>query len=375
MFRSKLLGLLTVGLGLLVSLPASAQTGSAKTQAQLNTEINSLFPDNVHGLITPFDARQVTLDQVATMFGGPVSPLVTPTADGQNSLFQNGSKSAFNIYGPAAPANLFDYDNVRSVIDIEAGTTVQNYNAYGAWIWDNQPWTPTLPNNKAGVGYEAYCVAAVASAGCFGFNPAVTDSYDGTTGHSVAATLVGTETDITTDNAGTVATGHSIVLQGAVQAGVDGIELTYNSATTARYSNGYTIDDGALKNGGAGLLLGTQGVASGTNILSGSVIFNVLDSGGSEHHVTLQGIPNGTAAQLSLTDGGSSSGFVAGSLLLTPVTISALPACTSGLKGTIAFVSDTTASGAASYHGTVTGSGATTVNSPVSCTGSVWQYD
>lgn len=63
------------------------------------------------------------------------------------------------------------------------------------------------------------------------------------------------------------------------------------------------------------------------------------------------------------------------SMILLPVTIAQLPSCSGTTKGKIAFVSDTVANAAASFHGTVTGGGATTVNSPVSCNGSNWQYD
>lgn len=51
-------------------VPASAQTGSAKTVGALNTEVNSLFPDNTAGAITPFDLRQVTLDIIASYING-----------------------------------------------------------------------------------------------------------------------------------------------------------------------------------------------------------------------------------------------------------------------------------------------------------------
>jgi len=51
---------------LLMVGPAFAQTGSPKTPTALNTEINSLFADNTTGLITPFDVRQVALDQVSS---------------------------------------------------------------------------------------------------------------------------------------------------------------------------------------------------------------------------------------------------------------------------------------------------------------------
>ncbi len=43
---------------------AFAQTGSPKTTGALNTEINSNFPDNTTGAITPAIARQTTLDMV-----------------------------------------------------------------------------------------------------------------------------------------------------------------------------------------------------------------------------------------------------------------------------------------------------------------------
>ncbi len=43
---------------------ALAQTGSPKTTGSLNTEINTNFPDNTSGAITPAIARQTTLDMV-----------------------------------------------------------------------------------------------------------------------------------------------------------------------------------------------------------------------------------------------------------------------------------------------------------------------
>lgn len=71
--RILLIGLL----GLLFATCAQAQTGTVKTQVQLNTEIGTTgctqptcnFPDNTQGLITPFNLRQVNLDLAATMYG------------------------------------------------------------------------------------------------------------------------------------------------------------------------------------------------------------------------------------------------------------------------------------------------------------------
>lgn len=53
--------------GLLWSSVGLAQTGSILTPAALNTEINTLYPDNTAGQITPFKLRQVALDQVASV--------------------------------------------------------------------------------------------------------------------------------------------------------------------------------------------------------------------------------------------------------------------------------------------------------------------
>lgn len=55
-----------------VVAPACAQTGTGKTPAQLNAEVNSLWPDNTSGLITPFNARQTLLDIIAS--GVPCAP-------------------------------------------------------------------------------------------------------------------------------------------------------------------------------------------------------------------------------------------------------------------------------------------------------------
>lgn len=51
---------------LCVVAPAMAQTGSPKTPAQLNTEVNTLWPDNTGQTITPHDARQTLLDIIAS---------------------------------------------------------------------------------------------------------------------------------------------------------------------------------------------------------------------------------------------------------------------------------------------------------------------
>jgi hypothetical protein len=57
----------------------SAQSGTAKTPTQLNTEVGQLFPDQNAGIITPFNLRQVTLDMIASSVAiGPFGPAGLP---------------------------------------------------------------------------------------------------------------------------------------------------------------------------------------------------------------------------------------------------------------------------------------------------------
>lgn len=120
---------------------------------------------------------------------------------------------------------------------------------------------------------------------------------------------------------------------------------------------------------------------------TGNVVFNTKGAGGTQQYSyqeqssSLFGIAlannnfgPGTAGTTNILS--PTTATVANAPLELPIyTIANLPSCSSALKGFMAFVADTVASGAASFHGTVTGGGATTVNSPVSCSGSNWQYD
>lgn len=70
---------------------AHAQTGSAKTQTQLNNEVNSLITDNVVGADTPFNMRQTLLDIIASTV--PAQPLADPRTF-QSGLVCSGSADA-----------------------------------------------------------------------------------------------------------------------------------------------------------------------------------------------------------------------------------------------------------------------------------------
>jgi hypothetical protein len=65
----------------------------------------------------------------------------------------------------------------------------------------------------------------------------------------------------------------------------------------------------------------------------------------------------------------------AGYLQINPLTIAALPTCNTASEGAIAYVKDTVGNAAPTFHGTVTGGGATAIHSLVTCNGTNWQYD
>ena len=60
---------------------------------------------------------------------------------------------------------------------------------------------------------------------------------------------------------------------------------------------------------------------------------------------------------------------------MTPVTIANLGACAAGNAGQVRYVKDTVASGAATFHGAITGGGSTTVAGIATCNSSAWQWD
>jgi hypothetical protein len=83
---------------------AIGQTGTPKTPMALDTEINTLWPDNTQGFIIPFNARQTLLDMVASTGNAPPTsgPTCSPSALTKYQTFVNTTNSpaatTFNIF-------------------------------------------------------------------------------------------------------------------------------------------------------------------------------------------------------------------------------------------------------------------------------------
>jgi hypothetical protein len=95
-----------------------AQTGSSKSPADLNTEVFSLFPDNTIHLITPYNARQMLLDVIASMTnGGTSGSTVVQISNGSVSPIVSGAPVYITGSGTvsAAQANSLGTSGVLGV--------------------------------------------------------------------------------------------------------------------------------------------------------------------------------------------------------------------------------------------------------------------
>jgi hypothetical protein len=95
-----------------------AQTGSSKSPADLNTEVFSLFPDNTIHLITPYNARQMLLDVIASMTnGGTSGSTVVQVSNGSVSPIVSGAPVYITGSGTvsAAQANSLGTSGVLGV--------------------------------------------------------------------------------------------------------------------------------------------------------------------------------------------------------------------------------------------------------------------
>lgn len=81
------------------STASFAQTGSSKSTTSLNSEVNTLWPDQTAGSITPFDARQTLLDIISSypnlLSGATVTGQVTFTSVLGTVTTQSGTTYTF----------------------------------------------------------------------------------------------------------------------------------------------------------------------------------------------------------------------------------------------------------------------------------------
>lgn len=97
---------------LLISCDADAQTGSPKTTAALNVEVNTFWLNNATGLIVPFNARQTLLDFIASYGNVGTQSVTNGTSNGL--LYNNGGLLG-NLATAANSALVTDGSGVPSI--------------------------------------------------------------------------------------------------------------------------------------------------------------------------------------------------------------------------------------------------------------------
>jgi hypothetical protein len=128
-----------------------------------------------------------------------------------------------------------------------------------------------------------------------------------------------------------------------------------------------TVDDSYSTVAGANPKIMLRSNGNGIGESASSQDYDVAT--GSVHNFFVNAVPMFTVS--------ASSVAAAIPLILKTYTIAGLAAvtCNAGLKGAMVFVSDTTFLAASTRHGAVTGGGAVTDNTAVSCTGAAWQEE
>ncbi|MGG2041156.1 hypothetical protein [Burkholderia gladioli] len=126
-----------------------------------------------------------------------------------------------------------------------------------------------------------------------------------------------------------------------------------------------------------------QAIALPTNTSGNGISWGTVNTAGTINSSSTLGY----GSHIVFTDNGVNVEYVDGSvhltlipsqnvpILLAPITISGLPPCNVALQGSLAYINDATASSAPTFHGAVSGGGSTSVQSLVSCNGSIWQYN
>jgi hypothetical protein len=96
---------MVIAAALVVGHAAYAQTGTNKSPADLNNEVFSLFPDNTIHLITPYNARQMLLDVIASFTnGGTSGGTVVQAINSAGSPVVQGAPVYVTGSGTVAPA-------------------------------------------------------------------------------------------------------------------------------------------------------------------------------------------------------------------------------------------------------------------------------
>lgn len=114
-------------------VPAYAQTGSPKTAAQLNAEINARITSNGKQQVTAFDLRQIWLDFVSSIIPDAPNYYVTPAGSDSNSCL-TAALPCLTLQAAWNKIAVANHGAGGVVLNIADGTYSAGFTANGAWI-------------------------------------------------------------------------------------------------------------------------------------------------------------------------------------------------------------------------------------------------
>ena len=330
-----------------------------------------------------------------------IGAMTAPSTDSSINTFQNGARTARQIYGRVIPPEYHFSDNIRSVISSEPGMAVQHMSAFGGYTYNGNA-TGAAPTERNVVGLWIDGVNAVDGAATWGINTACIDNVVNGLAPLVGRRCIGWEADFEVNGASTIS-GAGLIIQGAgTPKNADGFLVNRTPGATATWTNAFISADGAAT---TAMIVGAQ-ATTGADVGSQPIVFNYRDSMGivrglklAARHAALTinstaateglyfepgdakvtvGIAGSKAtANFEIRSGPDGAVMANGSPVLTgakaklaPTMFAALPVCDAAADGMLAYVADARAAITA-WHQHVTAGGGRN-KAFVACNGMGW---
>ncbi|MVA44700.1 hypothetical protein GOZ83_06335 [Agrobacterium vitis] len=231
-----------------------------------------------------------------------VKNITAPIADSAIQHVANKSNLlATDIYAPQVPAGYYYADGIRSVMEVSDDSTVTHTSAFGAYYINKSVQGGSGGTEANAVGYFSLGIAAVNNSATWGLNTCLNDNTVNGLATLVGRKLIGWEGDFQVNGASTIQ-GAALIIQGdGTPAGANGITLSHQTTTTARWQRAFVTGDGSCSV--AAMVVGANQV-SGSNIGSQPVLFNYFNASGIEYQQKIQAVNGGfNFTSSALTDG------------------------------------------------------------------------
>lgn len=330
--------------------------------------------------------------------------------DEAKQVIQNSDRTARSIYsGKMVPRDYNFYGVTRSVLNLQPGSTVQHAAAIDAYIFNGSP-QGSAPTERNAVGLFVAGVNAVDRSATWAINTALNDAEINGAARLRGRKIIGWEADFEVNGASTVQ-GTAMIIQGAgTPDNANAFQIGRGVGATAKWTNGYIVDDGAAN---YGLQIGAN-AARGANIAGMPSRFSYRNGSAARQQMELTAV-NGAfdigstefADRVSVRTGNNNVGMAAAGAntnvnlklapkgtgtirlvnsqdadvlniqadrvrfaapaMLSNYAVRHLPKCDHGMRGAMAAATDLTA---IRYNAVPSGGGS--LSAPVFCNGSSW---